>query len=204
MKSQIRRTTVIRSIATVLSVILLHPWGTTPASALDRDNDDRGKCDFSLQLQQDPALRDAYIDAVNRSNDTTFARTGDVDSMYRNVVPVRNSRGELVGIDAFSNECITCHDGMTATYHNARFMSAGGTSSRDMGSVVGSHPIGMIYESYVGKPDEFRGAESLNREMVFVGGRIGCLTCHNPLDTGKYHLVAANTGSAICLSCHIR
>jgi predicted CXXCH cytochrome family protein len=201
MKKQISPTTIIRCFAAVLSVFLFHSFGT--AATLDTTKE-RGKCDFSLQLQQDPTLRDAYINAISRANDISFSRSGDVESMYRNVIPVRNSAGDVVGIDSFSHECISCHDGMNATYHSARFQSSGGSRTLGLEDVVGSHPIGMTYEYYVGKPYEYRGPEGLSRDMVFVDGRIGCLTCHNPLESGKYHLVATNDGSAICMSCHVR
>ena len=202
MKKQISPKTVARCIATILSVFLLHPWGTTPAATLD-ETGDRGKCDFSLQLQQDASLREAYIDAISRATEISFSAT-DVESMYRNIIPVRNAARDMVGIDSFSHECISCHDGMSAPYHNAKFQSAGTGRVLTLESVVGSHPIGMTYEYYVGRPGEYRGQERLNRNMVFINGRIGCLTCHNPLESGKYHLVASNDGSAICLSCHIR
>ncbi|WP_243688226.1 cytochrome c3 family protein [Geotalea toluenoxydans] len=40
--------------------------------------------------------------------------------------------------------------------------------------------------------------------MVLVDGRVGCLTCHDPLNRKAPHLVASNDRSNLCLTCHIK
>jgi predicted CXXCH cytochrome family protein len=202
MKKQISHKTITRCIATVLSVILFNPWGATRA-ATQRANDDKGKCDFSLQLQADETLRNSYLNAINQVRSINFGSGGNVESMYNNVIPVRGTGGDLVGIDSFSYECISCHDGMNATYHDVKFKGSGRTRTTDLQEVLGSHPIGMTYEFYLDLREEYKGVGSLHPDMVFIQGRIGCLTCHNPLEKGRFHLVTSNNNSAICLSCHI-
>jgi len=41
-----------------------------------------------------------------------------------------------------------------------------------------------------------------NTKMIFVNGKIGCLTCHNPLNAEKGHLVMSDRNSALCTTCH--
>jgi predicted CXXCH cytochrome family protein len=67
------------------------------------------------------------------------------------------------------------------------------------------HPIGMDYAAYSSRDNKnYKPAAAFNSKMTFVNGRVGCTTCHDPLNLDKGHLVMSDTRSALCLTCHNR
>lgn len=157
-----------------------------------------GKCEFSLQLFSDPYLKESFLSSLME------AKNADADSMYKYIVTVRSENGGLVGIDSFSSDCILCHDGMNAPHYEAKFVGTREQRFIDIATIVGSHPIGMNYGEYADSRQEFKGWGNTNPDMSFVAGKIGCLTCHNPLNPQRFHLVMSNDKSNMCLSCHVK
>ncbi|HYS43305.1 MAG TPA: cytochrome c3 family protein, partial [Geobacteraceae bacterium] len=60
----------------------------------------------------------------------------------------------------------------------------------------------MDYASYASFGRGYKQASMLNPKMLLVNGKVGCLTCHNPLNPDKSHLVMSDYRSALCLTCH--
>jgi predicted CXXCH cytochrome family protein len=107
--------------------------------------------------------------------------------------------------------CLSCHDGSVAL--DALGGAAGAGGSIPAASQVGTdlsydHPISIDYNS---------GDTGLNADSTVVpalggatiavgmlfGGDVECASCHDPHDaTNPPFLVMANTGSALCLTCH--
>lgn len=102
-------------------------------------------------------------------------------------------------IDKMSIECITCHD----KYINepVGFLGAG-TWNHFKSS---NHPIGISYQNISPKKmHQFRPASMLPKKMRLFNGKIGCGTCHDIYSKLKFMLVMENTGSKLCLECHIK
>jgi predicted CXXCH cytochrome family protein len=59
----------------------------------------------------------------------------------------------------------------------------------------------MSYNNYVAADRGFKPV-GMNGAMIFADGKVGCLTCHNPLNPEKGHLVMSDRNSALCLTCH--
>jgi predicted CXXCH cytochrome family protein len=63
----------------------------------------------------------------------------------------------------------------------------------------------MNYAAYSAMDSHnYKSGASFNSKMIFVNGRVGCLTCHNPLNPEKSHLVMSDYRSALCLTCHTK
>lgn len=159
-----------------------------------------GSCLYSEQLASDPALKAAFtVELAAARNEPT---TGADDDLYYSDIETgihfdRNS----AAIDMLSIGCLSCHDGVTAPDFKVRIKNNPAGRVMSLVDIVGGHPIGMEYEKYVtAKGKEYRGSST--GEMVFADGKIGCLTCHNPLNSTKGHLVMNNDQSALCFSCH--
>ena len=106
-------------------------------------------------------------------------------------------------IDSLSNDCLACHDGVMATSFNLRVKNNPNGRVMSLEDIIGGHPVGMEYESYVSvNGKEYRGEIRFSNEMVFADGKVGCLTCHNPLNSTKGHLVMKNDRSELCFACH--
>lgn len=119
-----------------------------------------------------------------------------IDHVHKGMYTVEdNTRG----LDRMSVECIECHDDHFK--EGLDFLGAGTWehSSRN------AHPVGISYgNARMNKSDKFRNENSLKSEIRFFNGNIGCGTCHNMYSGRSYMLVMDNTGSQLCLECHIK
>ena len=111
-------------------------------------------------------------------------------------------------MDATSMLCLSCHDGVIAS---DVFTSAHGTqwSRQTTGSPFGAggatgHPIGVLYPVFSSSTYQSEASVVADGVIKLPGGRIQCISCHDPHNTGRHDgmLVKSNAGSRLCLSCH--
>jgi hypothetical protein len=156
---------------------------------------EEGTCEFSKQLQNmEPRLE--FIGKIKTAKQAAASPYGE-QTLY--AVNFRDNNGNQVEIDTFSYDCLTCHDGVNTRMHVINFKN----DSQNRGSsqaLSKDHPIGMHYGSYAYSSDTFRRLYELNEDMILVDGKVGCLTCHNPLKPEKKHLASSN----LCLGCHVK
>jgi len=195
----------------VLSITgMVLPEGVVYADSLAVWGDTR-QCEFSLQLQKSPyrenfvaRMATAVANYWAANDDPTIASDASDDSGFSLFSFGMQSAADNqeAGIDSFSKDCLSCHDGLQATDVSVDYRSRPG-SSRTGRPVSGKdHPIGMDYASYAAFGRGYKPASMLNLKMVLVNGKVGCLTCHNPLNPEKSHLVMSDYRSALCLTCH--
>jgi predicted CXXCH cytochrome family protein len=163
-----------------------------------------GNCLYSLQLASDPALRAAFtvqITSLTNGNETLEA--DNTDLYHTNIAVNTPLNRSSSGLDKLSNDCLSCHDGVMAPSFNVRIKNNPAGRVMSLEDIIGGHPVGMEYEKYASvNSREYRREVSFSREMVFAAGKVGCLTCHNPLNTAKGHLVMNNDRSELCFACH--
>ena len=167
------------------------------AFAFGENDSEEGTCSFSKQLE-DKSERDNFLKQLNAAKEASFSRYGEI---MANTVKFRRPDGQIVEIDTFSVGCLSCHDGITAPARDIRIKN-----DTDPGvsiqSVLGSHPIGMNYGSYAYARREYKSLQALDPNMTLIDGKVGCLTCHNPLNPEKNHLAMNNDNSRLCFACH--
>ncbi len=112
-----------------------------------------------------------------------------------------------VALDSASLVCLSCHDGVIASdvytaSHATQFASQFGTS-RLGGGLLAGHPIGVKYPA---SSETYRpaGAVTAGGRVKLPDGRVQCISCHDPHNTGRHPgmLVQSNAGSRLCLACH--
>jgi nitrate reductase cytochrome c-type subunit len=155
---------------------------------------------FLAQQLTDPTLRSQYEQKIAEAQAAATSRYGE---SYNYSVSFTMSSGEKVTIDSFSLDCILCHDGMNAKYHDIRYRNDH-NDRISLESVLGSHPIGMSYGAMAYANAKLRHLSSISGTMVLVDGRVGCLSCHNLLNPEKFHLSSTNDKSELCLQCHVK
>jgi len=104
-------------------------------------------------------------------------------------------------LDYFSMECLSCHDGVIAS--DTSYAIAGGNAVTYQREGL-SHPIGMNYRKAALHDRELRPVESLSPYIALYDGKVGCASCHNPYSRQHRMLTMNNSGSALCLECHIK
>ena len=97
-------------------------------------------------------------------------------------------------IDELSNQCLSCHNGVTAK--NVLI----GLPLCSCPEEQTSHPIGMDYEKARIRTGRLK---TLDKTIKLFNGKVGCGSCHDPYSKNPKMLVVPNTGSALCLKCHI-
>jgi predicted CXXCH cytochrome family protein len=158
-----------------------------------------GRCTYSTQLAL-PGQRGIYSAQIRRIKDAAISAYGEMNSDSITFM----FKGERIELDPISFDCITCHDGISAPLHDIRFKNDARRAG-NIQTVMGPHPIGMHYGSAsYAKPGSLRDQGSLNDDMVLVNGRVGCLSCHNPLNPEQKHLIVGLDQSQLCLTCHVR
>jgi predicted CXXCH cytochrome family protein len=162
-----------------------------------------GTCLYSQQLASDPALREAFEAEVALYRDSNVVAGTDYEELYVTDIDAGIRKRTPTTLDRLSTNCLSCHDGVMATSFNVRIKNDPNGRVMGLEDIIGGHPVGMEYEKYISiNSSEYRREARFSRGMVYAEGKIGCLTCHNPLNIYKGHLVMANDRSALCFSCH--
>ena len=78
--------------------------------------------------------------------------------------------------------CLGCHDGAVAVQRG----------------LEQDHRLGVQYASSSTR----KMKAVMDKRIVFVDGRISCVTCHDPYRNQDMRLVKSNQGSGLCLTCH--
>ncbi len=104
-------------------------------------------------------------------------------------------------LDAYTLQCIECHDRRI----NDPGDTLGAGRWRHGGASRLNHPVGISLDRVAGQnPRQYKRAVTLPPEIRLFDGKIGCGTCHNAYSREKNLLVMRNTGSRLCLACHIK
>ena len=172
-------------------------------------------CLFSKQLQTSP-MREQYIAKVATESSTLLAYNTVTDNQVKSdASDDLSSTGYFFGkksstvnpgdtIDSFSRDCLSCHDGLVTDAVKVNYRNTPGHRTNKYDGKA-EHPIGMDYSAYSAMdPTNYKPAPAFNSKMIFVNGRVGCLTCHNPLNPEKTHLVMSDYRSALCQTCHTK
>lgn len=129
---------------------------------------------------------------------------GGADKGGGRILPYQS---EGVALDSASLLCLSCHDGVIApdvytASHATQFAAQFGASKLGAGLLSG-HPVGIEYPANDSTYRPIAAVESAGA-IRLPGGRVQCISCHDPHNTGRHDgmLVRPNGGSRLCLSCH--
>ena len=158
-----------------------------------------GNCSLARQLAEDGYQRSLYMAQLAQIRAAATSRFGESASESFQTIYRGNERIE---VDHLSFDCISCHDGVSASYHDFRYRGDEANRVIGIANVTGSHPIGMHYGSAAYANQGLKRVDELHEDVVLVNGRVGCLSCHNPLNPAKKHLVMSTEQSNLCFGCH--
>ena len=224
--------TTSRAVA-ALSLLSVTVAGLTPmayafSASAPAGADEARNCEFSVQLQKSVAERRQYLAKVAAVTGQAVAKGNAVEEMYANVEKASYSVGgsvvsdaqaeepdfwdrgtrktvRAVGLDGLSTDCLGCHDGVSAASVSVDLRNNPFRSGSLVSTFSSDHPVGMDYSRYVGSSrGGYKPVGFSSSKMIFVDGKVGCLTCHDPLNPEKGHLVMSDKGSALCCTCHIK
>lgn len=160
-------------------------------------------CDFSKKLRK-PFNRVQFLRKLTAIRNEKYNNGDELNRMYNSIIKISLNEREEAELDELSFQCLACHDGVHAAGHQLRFKNVNLKSTAGIDRIHGSHPIGMDYAKYCYKGNTMKRVNELNPDIVLIQGKVGCISCHNPLNPEKRHLVVSNSNSSLCFSCHIK
>lgn len=181
-------------------------------------------CTYSVQLQQSVSVRRDYLVKLDQVRGSSYMAGNGVEEMYDNIVPAsyndddddeagagsislifgvskKSAARSANDLDSFTVDCLGCHDGLSASSIGVDYRDRPHDRGSRVVSSKSDHPIGMSYDMYVAASRGYKNVGT-STKMVFVNGKVGCLTCHDPLNPEKGHLVMSDANSALCRTCH--
>jgi predicted CXXCH cytochrome family protein len=141
------------------------------------------------------------------------AQTTTTFTVYSNTVSptFQGALGGAPDITGVSKLCLSCHDGTVAldnfgTTPTTTTMLSGSTKVGN--DLSNDHPVGFVYNTALATADgglKDPSATPAVSKLLF-GGRVECSSCHDVHNgAGMDKLLAVNnTGSALCLTCHVK
>ena len=113
--------------------------------------------------------------------------------------------------DGYSKLCLSCHDGTVAidsygTHAGSNNMTGGEALGTNL---TNDHPISFTYDAALATADGGLVTPASTSQVVpgvpLFGGKMQCSSCHNAHDNTKGDFLRlSNSGSALCLKCHVK
>ncbi len=163
-----------------------------------------------------PHNASSAIQAPLWNHDANLATTY---TMYNNTVSATIDMTVQAQVEGISLACLACHDGVMAIsdYVNGAdpddqsltFAGDFPGSTALLGTVLSDdHPISVVYDPAVDTAFQTVASVTGAGLPLYIGtgvNQVECGSCHNVHDdTFSPFLRLANTGSALCLTCHIK
>lgn len=107
-----------------------------------------------------------------------------------------------VNVDSESRNCLSCHENKSNSVVSEQENWGHFTQKATTPS---NHPIGMIYQDTARRRgSSLKDPMLINPGIRFVGGRVGCGSCHNLYQNTPNHLALADHNNSLCRNCHDR
>lgn len=156
-------------------------------------------CDYSYQLV-DPLARQKHLDMKAEMDLVARIRKESLEAGTSRLNP--DQLASFRELDGQSKQCIACHEGkgkmavreIIQAYYPERNMM--------MASIYATHGIGTDYVAASVRNNGLHSIEELPPTMTLISGRIGCITCHDPLNQKKNGLAVDSGNGALCFACH--
>lgn len=104
--------------------------------------------------------------------------------------------GFQVNSEGGYGECLSCHDDVVA-----KGMSPCMT---EICTLKSEHPIDRPYPPSTKMREYTPAAVAEMAGVKLINGRIDCISCHNLLNTARFHLRIEDIKSRLCLTCHLK
>jgi len=101
----------------------------------------------------------------------------------------------MADVDALSLQCLGCHN--TAGDARGVQVTLDGIVRHNSGGA--NHPIGIAYPMM---SSSFKPRSLLSTAIWLPGGKLSCVSCHEPYKKEHGKLVVTNSASLLCTQCH--
>lgn len=160
------------------------------------------ECEYFENVKAKVVVRKSFMAHFNYAMSLPLMLYGDYkrqnDHLYKPYV----YNNQIFTLDRMTIACLECH-GTTLLAEKDKLGNV--VLERGFHGLLGKHAIGLNYNELVlTRPGEFQKPDPKRNNIVFVGGKLGCVSCHNPFSTLPFHLNVLEKDLALCKECHIR
>lgn len=182
----------------IVSALLLSSFFITPTFAQDA----KKECTYFKNVRENPSIRKNFMAHFNYAMSLPLMLYGDYKRKSDHLYKPYRVEGKIFSLDRMTIGCLECHN-KTLIVENDR--TGNEILERGFHGVLGKHAIGLNYhEMVLTRPGSFKKPDPKRNNIVFVGGKLGCVSCHNPFSTLPFHLNVIEKDNTICKECHIR
>lgn len=172
-------------------------WFIMPSPAAAADSG----CDYLNEVRSNPSTQRSFMAHFNFAKNLPLMLYGDLKRQNDHLFAPYTIRGKTFTLDKQTIGCLGCHNEMLAI----EVKNGVEVLDKNFHSTLGKHAIGLNYHDLVMQyPLVFAKPDLKQNNIIFIGGKLGCLSCHNPFSTLQYHLNAPLTNDGLCKGCHRR
>lgn len=176
--------------ALMLTLVLLFLPGTIPA------------CEYFTDVLHNTATRKSFLAHFNFAKSLPVVPYGKLKQQNDHLFVPYVVQGKKFSIDKQTHNCLSCHDDMISAGEDS---DGRNVIEKNYHATTGKHAIGLNYFDFViNTPKIYLYPDPARHNIVFVGGKLGCLSCHNPFSTLPFHLNALESDGSLCNECHRR
>lgn len=159
-------------------------------------------CEYLQEVVKNPKERKSFLAHFNYAKSLPLMLYGEFKEKNEHLYRQYTVQGKQYQIDRMSFGCLECHGEMLTVGMN---LARKEVLEKNFHSLFGKHPIGVDYNDLArdGAGTYLRPDPERNN-VVFVGGKLGCLSCHNPFSRHPSHLNAPVADDSLCKECHRR
>jgi len=160
------------------------------------------ECDYFKDVQENMSARKNFMAHFNYAMSLPLMLYGDYIRKSAHLYKPYEFQGQTFMIDRLTIGCLECHNSILL---KDKDQSGKTVLEKGFHAFVGKHAIGIDYhEMVLSKPGSFKKPDPKRNNIVFVGGKLGCVSCHNPFSTLPHNLNMLEKDQALCKECHIR
>lgn len=159
-------------------------------------------CDYMQEVLTKPNIQKDFLAHYRYARDLPVSYDGELKKKNDKLLaPFKVDKKEVM-LDKQTIKCLECHSKMLSIGTDR---AGNEVVQRNTHSLIGSHAVGLDYfQKSKELPNVFLEPDPYRNNVIFIGGKLGCLSCHNPFSKKPFHLNATETDGSLCQQCHRR
>lgn len=183
----------------VIGLAAMLVFGVTTAILAEET---KKECTYFKDVRENPRARKSFMAHFEYAKSLPLMLYGDFIRKNDHLYKPYSVQGKTFNLDRMTIGCLECH-GKTLIIEDDN--TGKDVLERGFHGVLGKHAIGLNYHEIVlSRPSSFNKPDPKRNNIIFVGGKLGCVSCHNPFSTLPFHLNVLEEGQFLCKECHIR
>lgn len=175
-----------------------------PAAIMFSMHDSRANsgCDYMQEVISKPQVQKEFLAHYRYARELPLSFDGEMKKKNDKLMTLYKVDKKEVLLDKQTVRCLECHGDMLSIGTDRAGREV---VQKNFHAVIGSHALGLDYFQKARElPAVFLEPDPNRNNVIFIGGKLGCLSCHNPFSKRPFHLNASEADGTLCQQCHRR